>query len=554
MTTTALRHPALSPAEAALSYHERTRHQLNKYAAGPETLDWTTQPSPFREFAAAPRTNLPLTANEITAHFAEIHRPGLVAARPFNLSTIGAFLQLSMGVSAWKEYGPDRWAVRCNPSSGNLHPTEAYLVCRLVEGLHDGVYHYVSRDHALERRCQIERFDRDVGDAAPNLWVGLSSIHWREAWKYGERAFRYCQLDLGHALGALRYAAGALGWTMRLVESCGSRELGSLLGLDRDQDFGSCEREEPDVLLAITPGAVWHQSESPTVAQTVPRPVFGPWSGQANRLDPHPMYRWPVIDEVAAATASQGIVASASPSWPRYPDLLHTSQALATEVILGRRSAQAFDRKFRMSAAHFYHLLESLLPRPTAPWDIWGRGPHAHPVLFVHRVEGLGPGLYALARDNDAEASLRSTLRPEFTWQRPDGAPQHLPLYQLAAVDCSKVVRTLSCHQAIAADGAFSLGLLTELEPIVRDDPWRYRQLHWEAGLVGHVLYLTAEALGLRGTGIGCFFDDAVHEMLGLTDRRFASLYHFTVGRPRVDERIATLPPYSHLDRQEPSP
>src|SRR5437660_12483691 len=30
--------------------------------------------------------------------------------------------------------------------------------------------------------------------------VGLSSIHWREAWKYGERAFRYCQHDVGHAL------------------------------------------------------------------------------------------------------------------------------------------------------------------------------------------------------------------------------------------------------------------------------------------------------------------------------------------------------------------
>ena len=80
----------------------------------------------------------------------------------------------------------------------------------------------------------------------------------------------------------------------------------------------------------------------------------------------------------------------------------------------------------------------------------------------------------------------------------------------------------------------------------LRDAPWRYRQLHWEAGLLGHVLYLEAEAAGLRATGIGCFFDDAFHELLGLRDRTFQSLYHFTVGRPLVDERIITLPPYSH--------
>jgi hypothetical protein len=51
----------------------------------------------------------------------------------------------------------------------------------------------------------------------------------------------------------------------------------------------------------------------------------------------------------------------------------------------------------------------------------------------------------------------------------------------------------------------------------------------------------------VRGTGIGCFFDDAVHELLGLVDDRYQSLYHFTVGHPLEDPRLTTLPPYSHL-------
>ena len=50
--------------------------------------------------------------------------------------------------------------------------------------------------------------------------------------------------------------------------------------------------------------------------------------------------------------------------------------------------------------------------------------------------------------------------------------------------------------------------------------------------MLGHVLYLEAEAAGIRATGIGCYFDDAFHEIFGLADDRFQSLYHFTVGMP----------------------
>jgi hypothetical protein len=71
-----------------------------------------------------------------------------------------------------------------------------------------------------------------------------------------------------------------------------------------------------------------------------------------------------------------------------------------------------------------------------------------------------------------------------------------------------------------------------------------YRRLFWETGAIGQVLYLEAEAAGIRATGIGCFFDDPVHSLLGLTGRRFQSLYHFTVGGPVEDGRLTTLPAY----------
>ena len=91
--------------------------------------------------------------------------------------------------------------------------------------------------------------------------------------------------------------------------------------------------------------------------------------------------------------------------------------------------------------------------------------------------------------------------------------------------------------------------MLAEFEPTVRENPWFYRQLHWEAGLIGQALYLEAEVAGLRGTGVGCFFDDETHDFLGLKTPELQTLYHFTVGLPLSDQRIATQPAYPDKPR-----
>ncbi|HET6378883.1 MAG TPA: SagB family peptide dehydrogenase [Methylocella sp.] len=528
--------------EIAFAYHERIKHRLERYSAGPETLDWDMQPNPIREFKGCRRIALPLAPPSLAARFSHIYAAGMAPAA-LSINSVGTLMQLSLGLSAWKEYGPDRWALRCNPSSGNLHPTEAYLLSYQVPGLDNGLYHYVCRDHSLEMRCMWDdKHDALRENASQSLlFVGLASIHWREAWKYGKRAFRYCQLDIGHAIGALRYAAGVLGWSAKAVEGIGSEELEALLGLDRTDDSRSVETEEPYLLIAIRPRPLYDAANA-TGGMIPIKPGEGTWHGRPNRLGPHPMYRWPVIDQVA--TATRGAPAKDGRPCPSYPALTQTSDASASHVILKRRSAQRFDRNFTMDSSIFFHMLDCLLARPAAPWDVWGYSPRIHPVFFVYRVVSLSPGVYALSRHPDAELALRDSLSQDFIWQKVESAPAHLPLFKLLSADCRSAAGTVSCHQAIARDSCFALGMLAEFDAVVRLDPWRYRQLHWEAGLVGHVLYLEAEAAGLRGIGIGCFFDDVFHELLGVTDRRFQSLYHFTAGFPLTDERITTLPPY----------
>src|SRR5574343_917021 len=114
-----------------------------------------------------------------------------------------------------------------------------------------------------------------------------------------------------------------------------------------------------------------------------------------------------------------------------------------------------------------------------------------------------------------------------------------------------RLARALSCHQDIASTSAFSLGMLADFSTVA-EDGYAYRRLLREAGQVGQALYLEAEAAGVRGTGIGCFFDDPVHHGFGIGDTRWQSVYHFTVGTPILDTRIETSPPYPQRTQENP--
>jgi nitroreductase len=176
-----------------------------------------------------------------------------------------------------------------------------------------------------------------------------------------------------------------------------------------------------------------------------------------------------------------------------------------------------------------------------------------HLVLFVHRVTGLEPGLYLWLRAPDDAHALRMALGAQRDWEAAATSESTAPLYRLGQGDLRDFARTLSCHQDIAADGAFSLGMLARFEPVLREHgAAAYRGLFWEAGMIGQALYLAAEAAGVRGTGIGCYFDDVLHRALGLAGHDWQSLYHFTIGGPIEDLRLRTAPPYAALAGDTP--
>ncbi len=520
-------------------YHRRTKHAPHRYALGPAFLDWESQPNGFRRFEGARAVALPLRLDAPTPPFGRLD-----AAEPQALSaaSLGLFLELAFGLSAWKEDGQSRWPLRNNPSSGNLHPTESWVFLPPLDGVGDGpgLYHYAPREHELEERCRLAALPSDLPEGT--FLVALSSILWREAWKYGERCFRYCQHDVGHAIAAAGYAAACLGWRLRILREPGDDTLSALLGLGRDDASHAHEREHPDLIAVVGPGPL---AEPPL------RAAEGVWFGRANRLsDDHDP--WPVVDRAAVFThrreglgargAGEGVVGNAvRPSGSAEP---------TGAVIRRRRSAQRMKKGSGLARDVFFRLLAATLPSgDVVPWGAFPWAPRLALAVFVHQVEGLEPGLYALIRDGDSLPRLRERTKPTFAWDLVEGSG--LPLYVLELGEIRARTSGLCCLQAIAGNGAFSLGMIADFDRTLDEDgAWAYRRLHWEAGMIGQALYLEATAAGRAGTGIGCFFDDEVHALLGFEAGATAwqTLYHFTVGEALEDGRISTLPAYGERD------
>jgi SagB-type dehydrogenase family enzyme len=572
--------PALTdPIDRVIRYHVQTKHHFNRYARALGYLDWANQPDPFRRFVGAPLVPLPLLKPDeepVSPVYDAIYQPGVVSCQSVTVRTLSRFFEFALALSAWKKAGESEWALRSNPSSGNLHPTEGYVLMPQIEGLDlkPGLYHYAPKEHGLELRAEFpaEQVTRLLAPFPPGAFLfGLTSVHWREAWKYGERAFRYCNHDVGHAIGSVRIAAATLGWKMTLLDGTSQETVTRLLGTNRVLDFADVEPEHPDCLAVIWPLEEVKRETLDVKRATEPViPLFldseivqtlaaTTWHGKANRLSGEHGVEWEIIDDVAAASwkykAEQLSVALPRHLTNHVSGFTFHESPSAGQIIRQRRSAVSFDGKTSISAGIFFRMMERVMSRADRPqlnrpmpWDVWPYEPAIHLMIFVHRVDGLTPGLYVLVRDPQTLSFIQQSMNPELTWTLAPGCPENLPLYWLLEGDAKKLAIQVSCHQDIAGDSAFSFGMVAEFEWRLRErGAWWYPRLFWESGLIGQVLYLEAEAAGVRATGIGCFFDDPVHEIVSMKELSFQSLYHFTIGGPVVDGRLMTLPPYHHI-------
>jgi SagB-type dehydrogenase family enzyme len=503
-------------------YHEFTKHTVEKLRRSQHYLDWANMPNPYRHYEGVPLLDLPadppapqIAALEVLD--AELGNSLANDAAQNDVAKGGAaFLSqlmfYSASISAIKRAAASTYALRVNPSSGNLHPTEFHFCTRGLVDWPDGLYHYRPSSHMAEQRAIGDFVSKLTHTAAPLVFV-LTSIAWREAWKYHDRAYRYCLHDIGHAWQALALAGRAMG--------CESFAIGNFVD---DEVSASCllnEDEWPMLIVTLQGPSI------PVVLREPTQTVL--YRGEANQLSDEKI-SYPRIERIYAATKLLAAAKEISDRSSRddssscadtlkpnesgrieLPPPLSTSNSFG-DVVRTRRSALDFrgSEEF-MSLAQ----LSTLLSGTAKPFFAdFAAHPFVQLYLYVHRVSGLEPGVYRY-------------------W------PEHAQLEAVKLGDQRLVAAALSLGQDLAGNSCVTFSMIGDFEKATRIYGDRgYRYVHFEAGATGQRMYLAAEALGLRATGIGAFFDDEVHRYLSLTPEQGQVVYHFAVGYPVPDPRL----------------
>jgi SagB-type dehydrogenase family enzyme len=497
------------------AYHQATKHTYHSVRTNARYLDWHNQPDPFRTYEGIPVIALPPDPSfSSTGTFAAMAalaaekklRAGDAPDRretKLDLTWLSRFLCHSMAVSAWKKVPGTgaRYSLRVNPSSGNLHPTETYVALRAFAGIDDGLYHYRADRHVLELRSRgdwTQHLARalDISWASESsLIVGLTSIFWREAWKYGDRTYRYCCHDLGHALMSALLAARALEMPGGAVAHFSDLRLARALGL--------AESDEAPMAFLVFPA----QNSSIGFPAAPEQPV----EGIPNELSREEVRYGLVLGFHAATVLPDPAgppprVSTANPTLAGGPVQCSNPPR---DVSLGvtvrrRRSALDFDAR---TPPMDRDEVEQLLDFATRDWRADWRGNFGGDsapsdsgadlvvlYLYIHRVRDCEPGVYHWDQGN-------RKLEP------------------LHRGNVQRVAAFLSLEQALAGNSCFTVSMIADLDEASSVFGNRgYRYVYFEAGAIGQRLYVGAEALGWNATGIGAFYDDDVHRYLGFLE------------------------------------
>ena len=130
---------------------------------------------------------------------------------------------------------------RTAPSAGALYPLEVYLLAGEVAEVEAGVYRYRPAQHELilvrkgdlRERVASAALRQDCILHAPAVLV-ITGVYQRTAKKYGQRAHRYVEIEVGHAAQNVYLQCAAADLATVFVGAFADGEVQEVLGLPSD--------------------------------------------------------------------------------------------------------------------------------------------------------------------------------------------------------------------------------------------------------------------------------------------------------------------------------
>lgn len=504
-------------AEAAIEYHEATKHSVASVRASAHPLDWSNLPLPLKHYPDLDPIMLPVELPERDRAAVDVLAGRVDGGGRAELSVaeLTRLLFLSAGVTRRARLADGRpMFFRAAPSAGALYPVEVYVVCGDLPGLDAGVYHFGPAELALRRlrggdhRGFLARACAEPSIAERPASLVLTGIPWRTTWKYRERGYRHLYWDSGTILGNLLAAAESAGFGARILTAFVDGDVTQLLALGDLEEYP----------LAVVPleGA---GSAPPAGDEGPPEPV----EHRVMRLSAKETVYTPVTRMQRASDLES---AAAVESWRRaavHPAREATGEVPSPEggegsledIVVRRGSTRRYAREAVSGEALRFGLAAATRPVPADFLPSGGTLLEHH--VAVHAVEGVAPGAYRW--DGGALRPIREGLDREAT--------AHLCL-----------------DQPLGGDSAYAVAHGAHLPTVLDSLGARgYRAAQLEAGIVAGRLHLAAYALGVGASGI-TFYDDEVSEHFGTED---SPMLTTTVGVPGYRSRPGHRP--SEVDR-----
>lgn len=505
-------------------YHQKTKYFREEIASNPRQLDWSRQPSPFKDYHTDHQIDLtpylPFHKNPFTGK-PLARQPEPQGDEP-GIGNLSRLLYFTNGVTGILQYpNGNKLYLRAAPTAGGLYPTEIYLAVRDVSGLENGIYNFQVKNHSLvllwEGNFWSEFSRYCYGHEAieqSNILIILSSVFERSAWRYEDRAYRRILLDTGHILGNLSCYAAKEGLGVCPISGFFDQALNRLLFL---------EEEKEGVLMM---GALPHL-KTVRSAEIGKKAVYPSSQKSGDEALSHGLllglhYSAFLGREEASAEEDLLMDFNDDNKFSRNASILLEGNPLEwgenklEQSIIERRSTRSFTGE-----PLFKDELGGLLRFAYEPVHASLDGPETgipgfpglldpsllETYIIVHGVIEVEPGVYYYH-------------------------PERRELRQIKAGQFRQKVWEFCLGQELGRDASVVIVHATNLgQAVARYGNRAYRYLHLDAGHIGQRLNLGAVRLGLGASGIGGFFDDEVNELLDLSAEH-AIVYMTTIGRP----------------------
>ena len=461
-------------------------------------LDWDNKPKPFKFYTNIPSIPLPAdfplpNLNVITMK--ETNQVTALENPKINTELLSSLLFFSSGITRQIKFPHGKYYMRAAPATGALYPIEVYVVSENINGLQAGVYHFCPGEFSLTRLregdyrqflSEAAGFEQAVKNSP--FTIILTSLAWRNAWKYQARSYRHWFWDSGVIIANLIATASSFGLSTKLITGYIDKFVNELL----------CLEENKEASIVLAPIGIGLSEQEPSKIQHPSRfvPDIVPIShGKEVEYDQiwklHDASSLNSTDEVRQWVHSiklmqevKGIKDDSVKLFSKHIEPIPSNSQPLSEVILLRGSTRKFSRD-PITFEQLSNILYSIAG-PT-PSDFGEKKSLIDVYFIANDVTNIQKGAYFFNRKDNSIDLLKANTQRDMSG--------YLCLEQSLFSDASAVFYIMSNIKLIL-DKLGNRG---------------YRLCQFESGILAGRIYLSAydQKIGASGS---TFYDDAVSD------------------------------------------